>query len=641
MLDSLVLSKNPLLLDAPLALLIFLLSGAIGVRVLRRFPLAGISQIERGLFAFTLGLGIVSYLPFALFALHIGKPVVVAGMFLLLSVLFAKEQFRIVRYLIEQARNIGQLPAPTKIFGAVFLPLLLVTFLQALCPPTDPDGLHYHLTAPQFYLREGGFFYAPTFLHLNWPLGIEMLFAIGMAFHTHFAAGLIQFGIGLILLTTIYQLCLRLVPSEKGSMVPATFGSVAVALSFPFLRGEMTWAYIDLGMGLYITLAGYALHIAWQHIQNGDDKTQITPLWTLAALFAGLSTTAKLPGVFVIILVALLIWGQSRAAETSGSFMASLRPAFAGVLIGVLVAAPWFIRSWVQSGTPVYPYFGKILSVKDASPEFQQRLNEYLQYFVTLPSKQLTPKQVIQLRGMSCAFLAAFATGVGLLRSTRPIRPLILFCCGLTFVQIATSGIYLRYFLPYVPLILVITLWSVRRLFTIKPLSITLFGVSILYPWGLHRLPQTIKAEVSQMSEAGKVIFQAKSRDDYLAERLPGYPIARWCNANLPKDAIITLGIYDAHAALYERRTLSTQYWLQDAIRYHSLQETRADLKRLRATHLIMSEQHLNPPISKQGSKESSLREQYEFALLKRISQENGLPIHHEPGYTVFSLQLP
>lgn len=639
MLNALPFSKIPLLLDAPLALLIFLLSGAIGLRVLRRFRLAGISQIERGLFAFTLGLGIVSYLPFVLFALHIGKPVVVAGVFLLLSVVFAKDQLLVVRYFIGQVRNIGQLPAQTKVFGAVFLPLIFVTFLQALCPPTDPDGLHYHLTAPQFYLREGRFFYAPTFLHLNWPLGIEMLFAIGMAFHTHFAAGLIQFGLGLVLLCAVYQLARRLNPDDAQKQSFSLLGFITIALSFPFLRGEMTWAYIDLGLGLYTTLAGYALLCSWELIQNKREIHEISPYWTLAAVCAGLATTAKLPGLFTIILVAAMIWGQSRAVvHPSKSFGVVVRPALSGLLVGTLVSLPWFVRSWAQTRTPIYPYFGGLLGVVDWSPEFQARLNEYLQMFVTLPSQHLTSTQVVQLRTITCIVLLVLGSIVCLLPKLRTGRPLLFYVFALTFLQVATSGIYLRYFLPYLPLMILLTFWSICGSMESKPVRAVILLLICLWLWGLHKLPSRMQAEIAALSQAGKVAVGSISRDEYLTSQLPGYAMARWCNTHLPSDAVLFLGIYDAHASLFERRTLATHYWLQNAVRYDSDMQMRADLKRLGVTHLLIDDTPAAPMAAPEANKEGNVRDRIEFAKLKRLAEEQGTLRHREEHYVLYIL---
>jgi hypothetical protein len=639
MLEATPIAKIPLLLDTVVALLIFLLSGAIGTRLLRRLRLPDLMPTERGIFAFTLGLGVVSYVPFALFALFIGKPAVVAGVLTVLFALFWRDELRIVRWIGGQVKRAGELPRPTLALLVALVPLLFVTFLQALCPPTDPDGLHYHLTAPQFYLREGRFFYAPTFLHLNWPLGIEMLFGAGMAFNRHFASGLIQFGIGLVLLLAVYCLCLRITP-DRSKAVPAAVGSIAVALSFPLLRGEMTWAYIDLGLGLYTILAGYALFLSWQGVLEAKGTESIAPFWILAAICAGLSATAKLPGLFTVGLVAIMIAGQSRRQNTSSPLKVWGRPAVIAFGIGLLIVAPWLIRGWLQTGTPIYPYFARILPVVDWSPAFQERLNEYLQYFLTLKARRLTPQQIIQVRLVACAILAVMALVACVLPALRRVRPLLFYVIALTFLQIASSGIYLRYFLPYVPLMIALAIWGIHRLLEFAPVRVSALGLACLWLWGLHKFPQQVRGELAALIEAGNVAVGSTSREAYLSSKLPGFVVAQWCNANLPADAVIALGIYDAHASLYERRTLATHIWLQDAIRYDSAERLRADLARLGTTHLIVNETVSEPVDLAQHDKESILRGTKEMPALVGISRTHGKRIYQQGNYSIFALKL-
>src|SRR5205814_849574 len=100
-----------------------------------------------------------------------------------------------------------------------------------LCPPTDPDGLAYHLTAPIHYLSSGGFHYMPTFLHVHWPLGIEMLFGIGLAFDVHYPASMVQFGLGLLLVFGTFLLGKRIASPSVGWL--------AAAVMFHLARDEM------------------------------------------------------------------------------------------------------------------------------------------------------------------------------------------------------------------------------------------------------------------------------------------------------------------------------------------------------------------------------------------------------------------
>ncbi|MCW3052460.1 MAG: family glycosyltransferase, 4-amino-4-deoxy-L-arabinose transferase, partial [Chthonomonadales bacterium] len=192
MLASTPLTHIPLLFDTLLTLVLFTLGAALGLRLLRWLRISVADTLERGVFAATLGMGALSFLPFVLFAVGIGRPVVVMSAVVLLVLLLWKDALRIVRGAVgllsktfrdaSSGFSWGWLPA------LAAAPQLLTLFLQALCPPTDPDGLFYHLTGPLRYLDLGHFAYMPTFLQLNWPLGVEMLFGIGMAFNTNYAA---------------------------------------------------------------------------------------------------------------------------------------------------------------------------------------------------------------------------------------------------------------------------------------------------------------------------------------------------------------------------------------------------------------------------------------------------------------------
>ena len=211
MLTNTLLARCSLLCDAPLTLLLFCMSAALGRKLLRRFALPGTDALERGVFAAALGVGVLSYLPFALFSVGLGKPLFVAATVLIAAALLLPDMLSMVRAAASQCaaglRNLRNPPMhPVALVCLALLPLLLVTFLQACCPPTDADGLYYHLTAPKYALMAGRFQYLPTILQVQWPLGIEMLFGVGMAFNAHYAAGLVQFGLGLLVLLVAYAL---------------------------------------------------------------------------------------------------------------------------------------------------------------------------------------------------------------------------------------------------------------------------------------------------------------------------------------------------------------------------------------------------------------------------------------------------
>jgi hypothetical protein len=334
--------------------------------------------------------------------------------------------------------------------------------------------------------------------------------------------------------------------------------------------------------------------------------------------------------------------GQSRAVTPSNSFLANLRPAMGGILIGTLVAAPWFLRCWAQTKAPIYPYFGGLFGALDWSPAYQKRLNEYFQMFNTLRTRHLTNAQVVQVRAISCVVIGVLGLIACLLPKSRPMRPLIFYVFALTFIQVLTSGIYVRYFLPFIPLIFAVALASLSNLIAIKPVGTGFLAFGCLWMWGLHKLPSVVRGEIGAFGESLKVAVGAVSRENYLDGKLTGFAIAQWCNQNLPQDAVIALGLYDAHGSLYDRRTLITQYWTQNAIRYDSPEILRADLKRLGATHLIFNEAPPDNPIPlTQRDREAIGRAEIEMPALAKVCREYGTRLHQEKGYTVYALKLP
>jgi hypothetical protein len=657
MFDHLALARCPLLFDTLVTLLICVVGVGLGRRSLRLLRLEIAEPWERGFFALVLGLGALTYLPFALFALGLGTPPILVGALLLLGLALLPEEVRVVRGALRgvtQSLSAWRAhgPAWTWLLVLALAPLLLVTFLRALCPPTDPDGLSYHLTAPLRYLHEGRFVYMPSFLHVHWPLGIEMLFAIGLAFDAHYAAGLIQYCLGLLLLLGTYLFGKRIASAEVGWL--------SACLLLGGIRGQMTMAYIDLGLSLFTLACVYAFTIGWQTLPAaasvreewgtaGPSPQDRGRWWLLSALLAGFAATSKLPGVLTIgiltLMTFLMLWGAWTGEPTPGgpTRLAFAWPAAVRTLaVGLLIVIPWFVRCWVLTRDPVYPYFWSLFGARDWDAAAQKRFTVYFQMFNTLRSLNPTPAMVVRIRVVVSLVLALIGIILARWRVLRPITPLVIFVFAFACLQVASSGIYERYFLPVFALAFLLMFWVLRRSLEKTPgvgWGVALVVLFVL--WGMHHAPSTVRYNLAAGKEGLKVALGSISRDTFL-ERLPIYPSLQWANANLPPDATLILGVWDPYAALVERRTLVTNVWVQDALRFDSVPELLGDVERLHATHLLL---HFDPPpppgVVVVGNKEDGPRLRTEFACMQALAAQYGELLYSNDGYRLYALKLP
>lgn len=639
------LTRIPLAVDLPITLLIFSTGAALGWHVLRWMRVSIRAPLLKGIFATTLGLGLLCYLPFLLFAIGAGSPRVVASATLCLFVILLPAQWRIWRAVVSTSGQslhtwIRGGPDFTWLVALAIVPKLFVVLLKALCPPTDPDGLHYHLTAPLKYLDAGRFEYLPTYLHLNWPMAVEMLFGIGMAFHRHYAAAMVESGFGVLLLLSLYSFGSRIASSAAGWLAAAT--------GFCLFSGLMPMAYIDIGLSQFLLLAVYALHLGW-HAQSGEgaDAARAHAWWNLSALLAGMAAATKLTGIAwgatLAAVVFLLVWHASAGATQTVPWRTASLQAMRYASICILFVAPWYVRSWAMTGDPMYPFLWKWFRPIDWDAEAHQRLTEYLRDFITLPSMRLSPVQVAQVKWIS-SFAVLLGGLVFLSRPvTRSVRPLALFTTAALALQVLLGGIYLRYLIPLLlPLILVIV-WVADHVLLRHRWARTVAGFLLIgLHWGGHHLLHYPRQVLTQVQQTLPVVLGRVSREQYLTRRLPNFPILEWANHHLPSGSNVVMGLWHGvYGSLLHHRSMGTNLWLQNSLRFSSWDTLLSDLTRHNATHLLV--EHRPLPSREQIStltREEQVRATVEFPLIERLRTEHGVLLVEMGHFALYQLRL-
>lgn len=237
------------------------------------------------------------------------------------------------------ARQVGgmkwKVPSrPVALYLALTLSLALAL---ALLPPTNWDGLFYHLKGPKLYLQAGQIRPGIDIPHLNFPSLFEMLFLFAMAIRGDITAQLVHFIFLFPLAGVAYLTARRILRVDNG------WPAVIFLLATPMVLLLAAWTYNDLALAFFSTAALY-FFMRWQPAR--DQRWLL-----LSGLFSGLAMSLKyISFVTPLFLGCLLLW-QFRRNLREGARLLLL---FA--LPTLLVASPWFLKNWWFTGNPVYPF---------------------------------------------------------------------------------------------------------------------------------------------------------------------------------------------------------------------------------------------------------------------------------------------
>jgi len=232
-------------------------------------------------------------------------------------------------------------PAPLSMRGAwVVLPVVAVVFPLALLPETDMDSLLYHLSVPQHFLGAHGLFHDRISHAFKLPLLGEMLYAWPVALGFDQVARLLN----LVAVGAASAAFL----SMLGSSTPAAWTALAALLSSFYLFFLMTAAKNDV-LAFSFAVAGLlAVDLASRGGECRPGARSRKALTHAAWLLVGCAVAAKY--TYGAMAVAVAAWGPVRRGE---SWRSAARNALAGWVM-LLPVAPWYAKSWLMFGNPVY-----------------------------------------------------------------------------------------------------------------------------------------------------------------------------------------------------------------------------------------------------------------------------------------------
>jgi hypothetical protein len=336
---------------------ILVLAAGVGRRALSLFGVLPEESLGKVVFSAAIGLGVVAYLVLLIGLLGLLSRIPVAITLALIAALCWKG-FKDLSADIFRKQNVvepsgSEASAKPRSFSLERLPFLatcftlviaaLVVLVNCFVPPGahEWDALSYHLAAPKVYIQNHRIVYLPTDHHSNFPFLIEMLFTVGLLFDGYALANLFHFATGLLCVGAIFFI------GKRHFSTAAAYIAVLTFVTTPIVLWEAGAAYIELGLALYVLLSvGAGLEFR----KNRD------PRWLgLAGVLMGFALGTKALALVPAFLMAVLLLVE-------GAKFKNLRWYLLGA---VLVGCPFYIKSAVQTGNPVYPFAYRLFGGRD------------------------------------------------------------------------------------------------------------------------------------------------------------------------------------------------------------------------------------------------------------------------------------
>jgi hypothetical protein len=277
------------------------------------------------------------------------------------------------------------------------------------------------------------------------------------------------------------------------------------------------------------------------------------------AIFLGAALSVKLTAVFVLASFALMVLLRARTDKETqaGSLRSgmgkSLAMGFGALVLGVVVASPWYIRTWIATGSPVFPFYMSIWPGKAAgwdverSNLFQAMNSQYggadvnkLNY-LTAPvrvSVAAQPEEPANYDGvLGVAFLIGLPLlGYALWKLDLGVEITIMAgVAGIMYLFWLFSSEQLRYLLPIVPMLAIAIAAAaekigggVAKIAQFGLVAASVCGLITIFAWFCQKAPL-------------RVVLGGETRDSYLARNLDYYPYYQEINANTPPDSKVWL----------------------------------------------------------------------------------------------------
>jgi hypothetical protein len=538
--------------------------------------------------------------------------------------------------------------------------LVCTEIILNLTPPISRDALIHHLAIPKLWLKHGGIYEIPWANYAYYPMNIDLLYAFCLYFKNDLAPKYIHMAFGM---GTGFLIYLYLKP--KFGRHWGLLGMV-IFISTPIVIWLSTAAYVDLGMTFFITGSLMAF-IKWR-----DSEYRPMKWFLISAVAMGIAVGSKYNALIAaFILNMLLMLAVVRDTHRQG---AALWYGILFFMITAVVASPWYLKNYLQTGNPFYPLFGSFFKSLHHHPALETASRHALEK--TQPAGFFKMREVMYgesfwetllipirmffqgkdnsyqyFQGVLNPILIIFSPFIFLKKRYRKdqfvFAVFIVFFIAMAFFLTAKQ---VRYILPVLPFLAILAVMGIKNildypkekalLFSVRfgnniksaAGTIVVAGVAVLLIFNFIYLKTRIETIHPFPYVLGKETKQA-----FLKHHLLHYDAVEYINRLLPDDAVVFTVFLGRRGYYLDRAYQNEASFGMSFIR--QMMNNSDDDKKFTAyvrsmgiTHILMRDDLVKQYLKDNFSKDRINR-------LSRLEEKYWKKVYENKGYTVWDIR--
>lgn len=251
--------------------------------------------------------------------------------------------------------------APRNLLVVALLICVVANFIGGLAPISFIDALTYHVFEAREFLRAGRLIELKHTWQSYQPMSVEMLYTLALGLFDDRLVPLIDWALGVLALFSTLALGRRLGGPLVGLLAAAIFYCTAM------VAWESTSCFIELGIAAGGAMSLLAL-LRWS---DTDEWAWLV----VAGLAAGFAAGCKLTAAQMPLDLCLALLYLTRKSERSFRHILIAAAAFASIAVAIVL--PWYVRSYLLTGNPFYPFLPSIFGSNPSIADIQVILASY------------------------------------------------------------------------------------------------------------------------------------------------------------------------------------------------------------------------------------------------------------------------